>query len=186
MSSPMGHLLRFGFLDGTHSVFDYGCGRGDDLRLLASMDIPATGWDPEYRPDGRQEPADVVNLGFVLNVIEDAEERRNTLRTAFALARKVLIVSVMVGYQREREQFAAFRDGVRTRRNTFQRYFTQDEFRSYVEGTLEVNAIPVAVCIHANTCAAARRPRIPSRTGTLVWPQENFFLRQCHAPLRSS
>ena len=154
MSSPIRHVLRFGFLDGTHSVFDYGCGRGDDLRLLASMNIPATGWDPVYRPDGRQEPADVVNLGFVLNVIEDAEERRDTLRAAFALARKVLVVSVMLGYQREREQFAAFRDGVRTRRNTFQKYFTQDEFRSYVEGTLEANAIPVA----AGICMVFRNP----------------------------
>ena len=154
MSSPMRHLLRFGFLDGTHSVFDYGCGRGDDLRLVASMNVPSTGWDPEYRPDGRQEPADVVNLGFVLNVIEDADERRDTLKAAFALARKVLVVSVMLGYQREHEQFAAFRDGVRTRRNTFQKYFTQDEFRSYVEGTLEANAIPVA----AGICMVFRNP----------------------------
>ena len=154
MSSPMRHLLRFGFLDGTHSVFDYGCGRGDDLRLVARMNVPSTGWDPEYRPDGRQEPADVVNLGFVLNVIEDADERRDTLKAAFALARKVLVVSVMLGYQREREQFAAFRDGVRTRRNTFQKYFTQDEFRSYVEGTLEANAIPVA----AGICMVFRNP----------------------------
>ena len=147
MSSPMRHLMRFGFLDGTHSVLDYGCGRGDDLRLLASLNVPATGWDPEFRPDGTREPADVVNLGFVLNVIEDAEERRDTLRAAFALARKVLVVSVMLGYQRESELFAAFRDGVRTRRNTFQKYFTQEEFRSYVEGTLEANAIPVAAGI---------------------------------------
>ena len=147
ISSPMRHLLRFGFLDGTHSVFDYGCGRGDDLRMLTAMNVSAAGWDPVYRPDGKREPADVVNLGFVLNVIEDAAERRDTLREAFALARKVLVVSVMLGYQREREQFAAFRDGVRTRRNTFQKYFTQDEFRSYVEGTLEANAIPVAAGI---------------------------------------
>ena len=147
MSSPMRHLLRFGYLDGTHSVFDYGCGRGDDLRLLAGMNVPATGWDPVYRPTGRRESADVVNLGFVLNVIEDAEERQDTLRAAFALARKVLVVSVMLGYQREREQFVAFRDGVRTQRNTFQKYFTQDEFRAYVEGTLEANAIPVAAGI---------------------------------------
>ena len=150
----MRHLLRFGFLDGTHSVFDYGCGRGDDLRLLTGMNVPATGWDPVYRRDSRRELADVVNLGFVLNVIEDAAERRDTLRAAFALARKVLVVSVMLGYQREREQFVAFRDGVRTSRNTFQKYFTQDEFRCYVEETLEANALPVA----AGICLVFRNP----------------------------
>lgn len=147
LSSPMQHLLRFGFLDGTRSLFDYGCGRGDDLRLLAEMKVPATGWDPVFRPDVERQPADIVNLGFVLNVIEDAAERRETLKSAFALARKVLIVSVMLGYQSKREQFASFEDGVRTQRNTFQKYYVQDEFRSYVEKTLGANAIPIAAGI---------------------------------------
>ena len=62
-----------------------------------------------------------MNLGLVLNVIEDPAERRETLRAAFALARKVLIVSVMLGYQSKREQFVAYEDGVRTQRNTFQK-----------------------------------------------------------------
>lgn len=96
----MQHLLRFGFLDGSRSLFDYGCGRGDDLRLLAEMKVPATGWDPVFRSDPKRQPADIVNLGFVLNVIEDADERRETLKSAFSLARKVLVVSVMLGYQR--------------------------------------------------------------------------------------
>ena len=147
LSSPMQHLLRFGFLDGTRTLFDYGCGRGDDLRLLAEMKVSATGWDPVFRPDVERRPADIVNLGFVLNVIEDAGERRETLKTAFALARKVLIVSVMLGYQSKREQFAAFEDGVRTQRNTFQKYYMQDEFRSYAEKTLGANAIPIAAGI---------------------------------------
>ena len=147
LSSPMQHLLRFGFLDGTRTLFDYGCGRGDDLRLLAEMKVPATGWDPVFRPDVERQPADIVNLGFVLNVIEDTGERRETLKAAFKLARKVLIVSVMLGYQSKREQFAAFEDGVRTQRNTFQKYYVQDEFRSYVEKTLGANAIPIAAGI---------------------------------------
>jgi len=147
LSSPMQHLLRFGFLDGIRSLFDYGCGRGDDLRLLAEMKVPATGWDPVFRPDAERQPADIVNLGFVLNVIEDAGERTETLKAAFALARKVLIVSVMLGYQGKREQFAAYEDGVRTQRNTFQKYYVQDEFRAYVEKTLGSNAIPIAAGI---------------------------------------
>ena len=149
LSSPFEHLLRFGFLDGHHTVLDYGCGRGDDLRLLSEMNIPAAGWDPVYRPDGDRHPADIVNLGFVLNVIEDIEERGETLRIAFALARRALIASVMLGYQRKRTRYSAYEDGVRTQRNTFQKYYSQDEFRSYVETTLGANAIPVAagVCI---------------------------------------
>ena len=145
----MQQLLDFGFLDGKHSVFDYGCGRGDDIRLLTDMGVQVTGWDPVFRSNEERRPADIVNLGFVLNVIEDATERRDTLQSAFALARNVLIVSVMLGYQSKREQFHAYGDGVRTQRNTFQKYYAQDEFRNYVQATLNSSVIPVApgICL---------------------------------------
>ena len=149
LSSPIQHLLRFGFLDGGASLFDYGCGHGDDVRLLTEMGVAAQGWDPVFRAATERRPADVVNLGFVLNVIEDARERDETLKHAFALARKVLIVGVMLGYEGKREQFAAYQDGVRTQRNTFQKYFAQDELRRYVESTLGANAHAVApgICL---------------------------------------
>ena len=149
LSSPIQHLLRFGFLDGASSLFDYGCGHGDDLRLLAEMGITAEGWDPALRPRAKRAPAGVVNLGFVLNVIEDADERRRTLQAAYGLARQVLIVSVMLGNEGKREQFSAYEDGVRTQRNTFQKYYAQDEFRRYLESTLQANAVPIApgICL---------------------------------------
>ena len=149
LSSPMRHLMDLGFLDGRHTIFDYGCGRGDDLRNLEEMNLHAAGWDPVFRPEGELRPADIVNLGFVLNVIEDIDERRETLTSALTLARKVLVVSVMIGYTAHRAQFSPHNDGVRTRRNTFQKYFDQNEFRSYVEQTLDVNAIPIApgICL---------------------------------------
>ena len=149
LSSPIQHLLRFGFLDGTASLFDYGCGHGDDVRLLTEMGITADGWDPVFRAATDRRSADVVNLGFVLNVIEDARERDETLKGAYALARKVLIVSVMLGYEGKREQFASYQDGVRTQRNTFQKYYAQDELRRYVEATLGANAVAVApgICL---------------------------------------
>ena len=149
LSSPMRHLMDLGFLDGRRTVFDYGCGKGDDLRLLAGMNVKAAGWDPVFRPDGVRQAADIVNLGFVLNVIEDVQERSETLRSAFELVRKVLVVSVMLGYASRRAQFSPHNDGVRTQHNTFQKYYTQDEFRTYVEQTLEADAIPIApgVCL---------------------------------------
>ena len=124
------------------------------LRLLQAMGIQASGWDPVFRPREKRRAADIVNLGFVLNVIEDADERRETLQSAFSLARKVLVVSVMLGYQSKRAQFAAYEDGVRTQRNTFQKYYAQDEFRAYVESTLERNAVPIA----AGVCVTFRDP----------------------------
>ena len=107
-----------------------------------------------FRPHERRRSADIVNLGFVLNVIEDAEERRATLRAAFSLTRRALVVSVMLGYQSKRAQFAAYEDGVRTQRNTFQKYYAQDDFRSYVEATLGENAVPIT----PGTCIVFRDP----------------------------
>ena len=164
LSSPMQHLLKYGFLDGRHSLFDYGCGLGDDLRLLKLMNIAATGWDPVFRPDTARDPADIVNLGFVLNVIEDAREREATLKSAFQLSRKMLVVSVMLGYQAKRDQFAEYQDGVRTQRNTFQKYYAQDEFRAYLQTTLNTHAIPVAPGICLVFRETGGRAAIPSRT----------------------
>lgn len=144
LSSPIQHLLALGFLDGRRSLLDYGCGRGDDLNLLNAMGIDAAGWDPMFRPDGDRRTSDIVNLGFVLNVIEDADERREALTSAFALARQVLIASVMLGYRKKRSTFREYNDGIRTRRNTFQKYYTQDEFRAYLESTLRNNPVPIA------------------------------------------
>ena len=149
LSSPFRHLADLGFLDGGHTIFDYGCGKGDDLRLLDDMGVEAEGWDPAYRPKADRRRSDIVNLGFVLNVIEDPQERRQTLRAAWTLAREALIVSVMLGYRAYRQRFDAHADGVRTQRNTFQKYYTQDEFRNYVEETLDANAVAIApgICI---------------------------------------
>ncbi|MDE0000820.1 MAG: hypothetical protein OXQ89_24055, partial [Rhodospirillaceae bacterium] len=55
----------------------------------------------------------------------------------------------MLGYQARREQFAQYQGGFRTQRNTFQKYFAQDEFRDYLESTLKRHAIPIApgICL---------------------------------------
>jgi DNA phosphorothioation-associated putative methyltransferase len=149
LSLPMRFLHRFGFLGGQYSVFDYGCGRGNDLDLLKQMRVPARGWDPIFKPKAKRVPSDVVNLGYVLNVIEDPQERRETLLKAFELTQRVLVVSVMLGYQGKRQQFERFEDGVVTKRQTFQKYFTQDELKEYLEGATGRSAIPIApgICL---------------------------------------
>ena len=89
-------LARHGYLDGQYSIFDYGCGKGDDLRELEAHGIDAAGWDPNFYPEADIAPAEIVNLGFVLNVIEDREERDETLKTAWSFTERFLVASVMV------------------------------------------------------------------------------------------
>ena len=71
--------IEAGLIEESSSVFDYGCGQGDDLRTLSALGIQTYGWDPVYRPEAELRGADVVNLGYVVNVIEDSTERVDTV-----------------------------------------------------------------------------------------------------------
>lgn len=142
LSTPMQALARHGYLEGDHSIFDYGCGQGDDLTVLEKSGIPAQGWDPYYRPDAEMRTASVVNLGFVINVIEEPSERTKALKDAFDYAQELLVVAAMLG-SAEPQGAQPWRDGVLTRRRTFQKYFHQDELRHYLETVLIRTAIPV-------------------------------------------
>lgn len=148
LSKPVKTLLEFDQLQPGNSFFDYGCGLGADIRTLSELGYEASGWDPVHAPEGLRKPADVVNLGYVLNVIEDPAERVETLMDAWHLARRLLVVSALIGDAAISAPDAVpFNDGVLTRRNTFQRYFSQKEFQQYIEDALEVLAVPVSVGI---------------------------------------
>ncbi|WP_112478485.1 DNA phosphorothioation-associated putative methyltransferase [Vibrio variabilis] len=144
LSAPMKTLVKHGYLEGNYSIFDYGCGRGDDLRELEAHGLDALGWDPNHHPDSDKLNAEIVNLGFVLNVIEDQDERLEALLSAWELADKLLVVSVMLASESYISQFKPYKDGVITSRNTFQKYYSQAEIKSYIERSLEDNAIAVA------------------------------------------
>jgi DNA phosphorothioation-associated putative methyltransferase len=133
-SKPMMLALLHGIISSGTSVFDYGCGHGEDLRYLEHSGIEANGWDPHYRPSSPRISADVVNLGYVLNVIEDPRERRETLQAAYELARRVLVVAVRV--DRTLESAVEFSDGFLTTRGSFQKLYCQSEFKDYLQETL--------------------------------------------------
>ena len=149
LSRPMYMLQQRGYFDGDYGILDYGCGRGDDLTELQLNDINCTGWDPVHRPDEKLKKTDIVNLGFVINVIEDRTERDETLIKAAKLAKKMLVVSAMLGNERIYEKFKPFKDGVITAHNTFQKYYTQGELKQYIESTLEKPAVAISGGIYA-------------------------------------
>jgi len=136
LSMPMQMLLKHRFLSGDYTVFDFGCGRGDDLRALETAGISVSGWDPHYFPKTPRTSADVVNLGFVINVIERPDERADALKSAFALAKKLLVVTVMLNSQANYQSVKQHADGIRTSTKTFQKYFSQAEIQDYVERVL--------------------------------------------------
>lgn len=136
LSQPMQLAVGHGVLGPGGDVFDYGCGLGDDVAALTAAGYEAFGWDPHHAPDGPRRPADVVNLGFVLNVVEDRHERAETLRAAWSFARRALVVAVMVMGKADLTALRPYRDGHLTSRGTFQKYFGQQELRDFIEEAL--------------------------------------------------
>lgn len=143
LSQPVNLLARHNYLNGDYSVFDFGCGKGDDVRELEAHGLNVAKWDPVSYPDEEKIKSDIVNLGFVINVIEDKKERTNTLKETWALTNKILVVSVMIAGDTMINQFTPYKDGVLTKINTFQKYYSQSEVRYYIESTLAEKAIPV-------------------------------------------
>lgn len=142
LSAPMAALNAAGLLEDGVSVLDYGCGRGDDVRALRAAGIDAVGWDPHFAPDRSVlVPRHVVNLGFVLNVVEDPAERRDVLRRAFDLAERCLTVAVMLVGKGDVSGHRPHGDGFLSSRGTFQRYYTQAELRTFLRDTLEVTPV---------------------------------------------
>ena len=114
-------LLRDGLLGPGRTFFDYGCGRGEDIDLLAAQGVTASGWDPAFRRDARRTPAEIVNLGYVLNVIEDPQERAEVLASAWGLATRLLAVAARVNVEGRGYSPVEFGDGIVTGLGTFQK-----------------------------------------------------------------
>jgi DNA phosphorothioation-associated putative methyltransferase len=148
LSRPVKIALEAGVLSGEMTFFDYGCGYGGDVERLRKQGFTSSGWDPYYRPDNPHLRADVVNLGYIINVIEDPKERREALVNAWDLTQQVLIVSAQVLINDRSRQQIAFGDGIITRRNTFQKYYEQEELKAYIDQILGVDAIPVGIGIY--------------------------------------
>jgi DNA phosphorothioation-associated putative methyltransferase len=145
LSRPIRLALETGIIRTQDTIFDYGCGHGNDIEFLGELGHRADGWDPHHRPDSDTKMADVVNLGYVLNVVENPTERVRALREAWCLTRRALVVAVRtVDEARFVSSAKEHADGILTGAETFQKFFRQSEARAYVDGSLDVQSIPLA------------------------------------------
>ena len=142
-SRPIRIALADGLIDPTTTVFDYGCGLGDDVRHLGLQGIPSWGWDPEYRREGVPAAARIVNLGYVVNVIEDVDERVECLKLAWSFAQGTLIVSARLSTDTaDLKSTGAYEDGVVTSIGTFQKFYEQGELKDWLDEHLPEPAVP--------------------------------------------
>ena len=148
LSRPVTLALNAGLFTPGISFFDYGCGYGGDVKRIGDRGYASSGWDPYYRPHTHPTPADIVNLGYVINVIEDLAQRREALLQAWELTRQVLIVAALVSIYHHDGTWCAYGDGIITQRNTFQKYYQQEELKHYIDSVLNVDAIPAGLGIY--------------------------------------
>jgi len=204
LSRPVRVALEAGLFESETTFFDYGCGHGEDLRVVAQLGYKSAGWDPFYRPHAKLEPADVVNMGYIINVIEDIVERREALIKAWQLAQRVLIVSAQVLVDDRRRGLIAYSDGIVTNRNTFQKYYEQEELKLYIDQVLGVESIPAGLGIyvvfrHEADAESFRASRLYSSLGTpriqakvknfedyreLLTPLMDFYTKRGRLPVK--
>ncbi len=144
LSRPVRCALDAGLIGVDSTFLDYGCGRGDDLRELPAHGVQCLGWDPIHRPNGEKRKAHVVNLGYVVNVIEDPEERQQALRDAWSYAEKVLLVSARLELEAKAMKLRRYADGSLTSKGTFQKFYTQHELRDWIDSVLDVHSMAAA------------------------------------------
>ena len=141
-SRPVKIALADGLIGPRATVLDFGCGRGDDVRHLSLGGVQATGWDPAYMTHEELAPAEIVNIGYVVNVIEDPEERVQCLERAWSYAERALIVSARLTAETpELVSVAPYGDGFVTSIPTFQKFYGQAELKDWIEEQLAEPAV---------------------------------------------
>lgn len=148
LSRPVRLAISSNLLQKENTFFDYGCGHGDDVKFLRNQGFQTKGWDPYYFPKNELQKADVVNLGYVLNVIENEQERREVIANAWKLTGKLLIVAAQVSVGEPGKRHIAYNDGFVTTRNTFQKYFEQSELKLFIDNNLGTDAVPAGLGIY--------------------------------------
>ena len=144
ISRPIRLALESNLIQDKSTILDFGCGKGHDVFFLKDKGFKCVGWDPFYSPDTKRKKSDIVNLGYVINVIEEYEERIEVLKKAWAYTKKVLIVSARHNLEQKDEGLIHFKDGYLSRRKTFQKYYQQNELKDWINETLNIGSLAAA------------------------------------------
>jgi DNA phosphorothioation-associated putative methyltransferase len=166
LNRPLRAALAAGALVKGQSYFDFGSGRGDDVRLLRRRGFTAHGWDPHHAPDERKRAADVVGMVYVANILPTARERAAALREAAGLARRTLLVAVRA----DKANGTPYSDGVRTTADTFQANFDRAEFKKWIRRTVcrDVQELEPGVYVVDMSTSATIKPNKRRRVSKAV------------------
>lgn len=121
---------------GVKTILDYGCGKGADVKWLASKGYKTFGYDPHFAPTLPNALFDAVMVNYVLCVIPNADKRKALVENASDLSERYLCVAVRpkgtVDREAERAKWKEYADGWLTKNGTFQKGYTFEELLNVV------------------------------------------------------
>lgn len=146
ISKPLRLLIEKNLISKDMKILDYGCGYGFDVNYLIKFGYTVEKYDSFYFNDKEvlNKKYDLILLNYVLNVIPNIEERVNVIKQCFKLSNKVLI-SVIKGSLKNPKPY---NDGFITNRNTFQKFYTDEELVNFVNSIVKVKAIKLNPLIY--------------------------------------
>ena len=131
MSRPMKKMYESKMFD-KKRVLDFGCGKGFDVEYLKNEGkIDITGYEPYACDKYLQYPTgkfDIVTNNYVLNVIENVEERKNLVEEMKKLA-DLVVITVRCDKKSIKSTWIPYNDGYMTPKNTFQKIYDEKSLK---------------------------------------------------------
>ena len=130
MSRPMAKMLKASMFDNKR-VLDYGCGKGFDVEQLKSLGIDITGYEPFASDKYLQVPSgkfDIITNNYVLNVIENPEERKELIEKMKKMS-DFVVITVRADKKSIKATWKKYNDGYLTPKNTFQKIYDEKSLK---------------------------------------------------------
>ena len=131
MSRPMKKMYESGKFD-KKRVLDFGCGKGFDVEYLKNVGkIDIIGYEPYASDKYLQYPTgkfDIVTNNYVLNVIENVEERKNLVEEMKKLG-DLVVITVRADKKSIKSTWIPYNDGYMTPKNTFQKIYDEKSLK---------------------------------------------------------
>lgn len=155
-SLPLRKILSF--INKDSKILDYGCGHGYDVKYLLDNNYLANGYDKYIKSNYNKikyDKYDIITLFYVLNVIEDINERVEVLKAIKDLAKDTSTLFICVRSYDEfikyKGNYKLYKDGIITSRNTFQKYFKEEEIKELLNTVFndyDINKIKIVKTSH--------------------------------------